>query len=397
MATFSSSFLGCKVSHTDVQELRDRLIVDGHVESEGAVDVAVVNTCCVTHEAVRKSRQEARRAARHARRVYVTGCAANLEGSFDGLPENVEVVRLTGERAARFVAGAVGSLGCVQADVGLGRVRAFVKIQDGCSFSCSFCVIPEVRGSSRSRAASAVLAEVERRVSQGHCEIVLTGINLGCYRDREAGYGLSRLVREVGAITGVERLRLSSIEVNHLTEDLVAAMRETPNVSPHLHVPLQSGDDGVLREMGRRYDVATYLRRVERARGFNLTTDVIVGFPSEDDAAFERTLVAVEEAGITKVHVFPYSPRPGTRTADDDRVPASVKKERSARLRALSAEACRRRWARKLGREETVLVDRPGRGYGDDYSPWLVEGPQGQFVHVRAHDVTEEGIVGLAA
>jgi threonylcarbamoyladenosine tRNA methylthiotransferase MtaB len=397
MATFSSSFLGCKVSHTDAQELRERLIAGGHVESEGAVDVAVVNTCCVTHEAVRKSRQEARRAARRARRVYVTGCAANLEGSFDGLPENVEVVRLPSERAARFVAGAVGPLGCVQADVGLGRVRAFVKIQDGCSFSCSFCVIPEVRGSSRSRAASAVLAEVERRVSQGHREIVLTGINLGCYRDGEAGYGLSRLVREVGTVSGVERLRLSSIEVNHLTEDLVAAMRETPSVSPHMHVPLQSGDDGVLKEMGRRYDVATYLRRVERTRGFNLTTDVIVGFPSEDDAAFERTLEAVREAGITKVHVFPYSPRPGTRTADDDRVPASVKKERSARLRALSAEACRRRWAGKLGREETVLVDRPGRGYGDDYSPWLVEGPQGQFVHVRAHDVTEEGIVGLAA
>jgi threonylcarbamoyladenosine tRNA methylthiotransferase MtaB len=397
MATFSSSFLGCKVSHTDAQELRERLIADGHAESEGAVDVAVVNTCCVTHEAVRKSRQEARRAARRARRVYVTGCAANLEGSFEGLPENVEVVRLASERAAHFVAGALGALGCVQADVGLGRVRAFVKIQDGCSFSCSFCVIPEVRGSSRSRAASAVLSEVERRVSQGHREIVLTGINLGCYRDRAAGYGLSQLVREVGAVSGVERLRLSSIEVNHLTDELVAAMRETPSVSPHLHVPLQSGDDGVLKEMGRRYDVATYLRRVERARGFNLTTDVIVGFPSEDDAAFERTLDAVEEAGITKVHVFPYSPRPGTRTADDDRVPASVKKERSARLRALSAEACRRRWAAKLGREETVLVDRPGRGYGDDYSPWLVEGPQGQFVQVRAHDVTEEGIVGLAA
>ena len=181
MATFSSSFLGCKVSHTDAQELRERLIADGHAESEGAVDVAVVNTCCVTHEAVRKSRQEARRAARRARRVYVTGCAASLEGSFDGLPENVEVVRLASERAAHFVAGAVGALGCVQADVGLGRVRAFVKIQDGCSFSCSFCVIPEVRGLSRSRAASAELSEVERRVSHGHREIVLTGINLGCY------------------------------------------------------------------------------------------------------------------------------------------------------------------------------------------------------------------------
>jgi threonylcarbamoyladenosine tRNA methylthiotransferase MtaB len=397
MATFSSSFLGCKISHTDAQELRERLIADGHVESEGAVDVALVNTCCVTHEAVRKSRQEARRAARRARRVYVTGCAANLEGSFEGLPENVEVVGLRSERAADFVAGAVGAIGCVRAAVGLDRVRAFVKIQDGCSFSCSFCVIPEVRGASRSRPAAAVLAEVGRRVAQGHREIVLTGINLGCYRDQDVGYGLERLVREIGAVAGVERLRLSSIEVNHLTDALVSAMRETPSVSPHLHVPLQSGDDRVLREMGRRYDVATYLRRLGRAAGFNLTTDVIVGFPTEDETAFERTLEVVEEAGITKVHVFPYSPRPGTRTADDDRVPAAVKKERSARLRALSAEACRRRWAGKLGREETVLVDRPGRGYGNDYSPWLVEGPQGDFVRARAQGVTAEGIVGLAA
>jgi len=397
MATFSSAFLGCKISHTDTQELRERLIADGHAEGRGAVDVAVVNTCCVTHEAVRKSRQEARRAARRARRVFVTGCAANLEGSFDGLPANVEVVRLPSEQAAGFVAGAVGAIGCVQVEAGLDRVRAFVKIQDGCSFSCSFCVIPRVRGSSRSRSAAAVLGEVARRVGQGHREIVLTGINLGCYRDREAGYDLPRLVREVGAVPGIERLRLSSIEVNHLNDALMAAMRETPAVSPHLHVPLQSGDDAVLRAMGRRYDAATYLRRIEKAAGFNLTTDVIVGFPSEDDAAFERTLWAVEEAGVTKVHVFPYSPRPGTRTADDDRVPPAVKKERSARLRALSAEACRRRWAGKLGSEETVLVDRPGRGYGDDYSPWLVEAPQGEFVRARAHDVTEEGVVGLAA
>jgi threonylcarbamoyladenosine tRNA methylthiotransferase MtaB len=397
MATFSSAFLGCKISHTDAQELRERLIAEGHVERQGAVDVAVVNTCCVTHEAVRKSRQQARRAARRARRVFVTGCAANLEGAFDGLPASVEVVRLPSELAVGSVAGAVGALGCVQADVGLERVRAFVKIQDGCSFSCSFCVIPHVRGSSRSRAAGAVLGEVARRVGQGHREIVLTGVNLGCYRDREAGFDLPRLVREVGSVPGVERLRLSSIEVNHLSDALVAAIRETPTVSPHLHVPLQSGDDGVLRAMGRRYDVATYLRRIEKAADFNLTTDVIVGFPTEDEAAFENTLWAVEEAGMTKVHVFPYSPRPGTRTADDDRVPRAVKKERSMRLRALSAEACRRRWAAKVGSEETVLVDRPGRGYGDDYSPWLVDAPQGEFVRVRAHDVSEEGIVGLAA
>ena len=162
MATFSSSFLGCKISHTDAQELRERLIADGHAEAEGAVDVAVVNTCCVTHEAVRKSRQEARRAARRASRVYVTGCAANLEGSFEGLPPNVEVVRRPSEQSAGFVAGAVGALGCVQADVGLDRVRAFVKIQDGCSFSCAFFVIPLVRGATRSRTSAAVLGEIGR-------------------------------------------------------------------------------------------------------------------------------------------------------------------------------------------------------------------------------------------
>ena len=397
MATFATTFLGCKVSYTDAQEIRELLAAGGHVEAEGDPEVAVVNTCCVTHEAVRKSRQEVRRAAHRAQRVYVTGCAANLPESFDDMPANVEVVRLPSERAAAFVSDSVGALGCVRADVGLERVRAFVKIQDGCSFSCAFCVIPRVRGRSRSRAAGAVLREVERRVDQGHREIVLTGINLGCYRDRAAGYDLARLLREVAAVPGVERLRLSSLEVNHLSESLVAAMRETANVSPHLHVPLQSGDDGVLGAMGRRYDVATYLRRVERAEGFNLTSDVIVGFPTEDDAAFERTLRAVEAAGITKVHVFPYSPRPGTRTASADPVPPAVKKERSARLRGLSAEACRRRWAGKLGGEETVLVDRPGRGYGDDYTPWLVDAPTGRFVRARAHEVTEEGIVGLAA
>jgi threonylcarbamoyladenosine tRNA methylthiotransferase MtaB len=396
MATFTVDFLGCKVSQTDVQEIRERLVADGHLESHGSADVVVVNTCCVTHEAVRKSRQAARRAARRAARVYVTGCGANLAGdAFAGLPENVTVVRLPGERAPDFVARDVGAIGCVQADVGLDRVRAFVKVQDGCSFSCAFCVIPQVRGASRSRAAEAVLAEVSRRVDQGHREVVLTGINLGCYRDRAAGFDLPRLVREVGTTPGLERLRLSSLEVNHLDERLIAALRETPAVSPHLHVPLQSGDDGVLKAMGRRYTSATYLRRVARAEGFNLTADVIVGFPAEDEAAFERTLEVVAEAGLTKVHVFPYSPRPGTRTAAADTVPAAVKKERSARLRALSAEACRRAWRTKVGGEDAVLVDRPGRGYGDDYTPWLVNAPVGGLVRARAVDVSEEGVVGV--
>ena len=202
-----------------------------------------------------------------------------------------------------------------------------------------------------------------------------------------------KLVREVGAVPGLARLRLSSIEVNHVDEELVDALRETPTVSRHLHVPLQSGDDAVLRAMARRYTVETYLRKLEPLADFNLTADVIVGFPAVDDAAFERTLETVREARLTKVHVFPYSPRPGTKTAGDDTVPPEVKKERSARLRALSDEACRARWAAKVGRDDVVLVDRAGRGYGADYSPWLVDARVGELVRVRGAAVTAEGIL----
>jgi threonylcarbamoyladenosine tRNA methylthiotransferase MtaB len=397
MATFGVRFLGCKVSHVDAHEIRERLLADGHVEREGVADVAVVNTCCVTHEAVSKSRKEAARAARTHRRVYVTGCAANLASdALAGLPDNVVVVARRSEETPELVARDVGAIGCVQADARLDRVRAFVKVQDGCSFGCVFCVIPLVRGPSRSRAAAAVLAEIRRRVAQGHREVVLTGINLGCYRDRVAGYDLPRLVREAGSVRGLRRLRLSSIEINHVSDALVAALLETRAASRHLHVPLQSGDDGVLRAMGRRYSAETYLRRLAPLQEeFNLTSDAIVGFPAEDERAFASTLSTAREAGLTKIHVFPYSPRPGTATAYDDPVPPQVKKERGARLRAASHEACLERWRTKVGREDVVLVDRPGRGYGDDYSPWLVDpaAPVGELVRVRGASVSDEGVL----
>jgi threonylcarbamoyladenosine tRNA methylthiotransferase MtaB len=397
MATFSVSFLGCKVSFADAQAVRERLLADGHTEVEGSADVAVVNTCCVTHEAVSKSRQAVSRASRTHGRVFATGCAANLQGALATTHENVTVVARPSEEMPAAVAGDVGAIGCVQADARLDRTRAFVKIQDGCSFSCAFCVIPLVRGGTRSRRAGAVLAEIRRRVAQGHREIVLTGVNLGCFRDREAGYTLPRLVREAGEVPGLERLRLSSIEINHVTRELVAALRETGCVSAHLHVPLQSGDDTVLRAMGRRYTVGQFLAKLEPLGAFNLTSDVIVGFPTEDDAAFENTLRVVERAGMTKVHVFPYSPRPGTATAAANAVPAEVKRERGARLRALSDELRRRRWQGKLGTIDRVLVDRPGRGYGDDYTPWLVEAQVGELVAARAVGLSEEGILAVAA
>jgi threonylcarbamoyladenosine tRNA methylthiotransferase MtaB len=398
MATFTTRFLGCKVSFADEQAIRERLLADGHTEVNEAADIVVINTCCVTNEAVSKSRQAAGQAARSHQRVYVTGCAANLPThAFAGMPDNVSVVARRSEDVPEAVADGVGALGCIQAEHRLDRVRAFVKIQDGCSFSCAFCVIPLVRGATRSRSAEAVLAEIRRRAAQGHREVVLTGVNLGCFRDRAAGLTLAGLIRAAGAIDGLERLRLSSIEVNHVTRDLVDALRETPIVSRHLHVPLQSGDDDVLRAMGRRYTIGQYRSRIEALEDFNLTSDVIVGFPTEDDRAFANTMAAVAELGITKVHVFPYSPRPGTRTAADDPVRPEVKKERSVLLRAASDAACRALWQRRVGSVDTVLVDRPRLGYADDYTPWLVDAPVGAMVHARAVGVSNEGVVAVVA
>ncbi len=394
MTTFSVRFLGCKVSYTDADALRERLLADGHEEtSAGEAEIALVNSCCVTREALGKSRQAAAKAARTHKHVYVTGCGANLEGAFAGLSENVTVLGGESADAPRRLADLVGRAGDALA-VRSKRVRAFVQIQDGCSFGCSYCVVPLVRGPARSKSAEAVLTDVRHRVEQGHKEVVLSGINLGCFHDSEAGVSLAALVREAGKTLGLERLRLSSIEINHVGAELIAAIRETPTACRHLHVPLQSGDDEILRAMKRHYDAATFLRRLEGLEDFNLTSDVIVGFPGEDEAAFQHTLDLIERAGITKVHVFPYSPRPGTATEDADDVPAAVKKERAARLRESSENACLSRWRGKIGVVENVFIDRPGRGYASDYTPWLVDGPLGEIVQAEAKNVTEQGIIG---
>jgi threonylcarbamoyladenosine tRNA methylthiotransferase MtaB len=381
VTSFATEFLGCKVSMTDAQQIRERLAEDGHREqAPDRARVRVVNTCCVTAEAVAKSRKAVRRAARTAERVYVTGCAAALEGAFSGLGERVTVISARSEQVADRVSTGVGALGCVGGEQPpFARTRAYVKIQDGCSFGCSYCVIPQVRGASRSRTADAVLREAERRAGQGHRELVLTGVNLGCFRDRAAGVDLAGLLEAVAAVPGVERVRLSSIEVNHLSDRLLRTIAATGGVARHLHVPMQSGSDDVLRAMRRRYDAAGFVAKMLRARelvdGVNLTTDVIVGHPSEDDAAFELTLRAVRAAGFTKVHVFPYSPRPGTRDAGDDAVPAADKRRRSQRLRRLSDAQGARHRAAKVGRRERVLVETgEGRGYCDDYTPFVVQG-----------------------
>jgi threonylcarbamoyladenosine tRNA methylthiotransferase MtaB len=409
VTTFSVEFLGCKVSQTDAQAMREALAEAGHVEAPLG-DVHVVNGCSVTHEAVRKTGQAARRAHRAgARTVLVTGCAANLGAlSSSALGPGIAVLPGRSEEMPAVVAGRLGATGCVGPPPGLDRTRAFVKVQDGCSFSCSFCVIPAVRGGSRSRTADAVLAEARRRAASGHRELVVTGVNLGLYRDPGSKARLPSLLRSLAEVEGVERIRLSSIEANHLTEDLADALAD-PVVCPHLHVPLQSGDDGVLRAMARRYDAAQYARRVERARArvphLNLTGDVIVGFPAEDERAFGRTLAFVEELGFSRLHVFPYSPRPGTVTADADPVSPAVKAERSRRLRALSDRLAHEHRRRLVGRRDEVLVERKGgdgrlHGYGRDYTPFVVDatGTQaGEVVSVVGYAAGEHAVQAMAA
>ena len=391
MSGFAAEFLGCKVSMTDAQEIREELVAAGHAEVESArAPLRIVNTCCVTAEAVAKSRKAVRRAARTAERVFVTGCGANLQGAaFEDVAANVTVVRGAPEAVPRIVAGWVGDLGCAGPRPAFPRTRAYVKIQDGCSFTCSYCVIPQVRGKSRSRRAADVLSDVARRARQGHREVVLTGINLGCFRDRAAGMRLPDLLARAAGVDGIDRVRLSSIEVNHVSGALLGAMAH-PGVARHLHVPMQSGDDGVLAAMRRRYTATAFLRAMGRARervpGVNLTTDVIVGHPAEDDAAFERTLAAVRAAGFTRVHVFPYSPRPGTADEASDPVPVAVKAERSRRLRELGERQARAHRRALRGTRQLVLVEtEAGRGYADDYTPLVVPGGRpGTMVEVVA-------------
>ena len=295
------------------------------------------------------------------------------------------------------MAGGVGAIGCVQADHRLDRVRAFVKIQDGCSFSCSFCVIPLVRGATRSRSADAVLADVRRRVSQGHREIVLTGVNLGCFRDRGARMSLAGLVRDAGSVPGVERLRLSSIEINHVDDALVAALRETPAVSRHLHVPLQSGDDRVLGDMRRRYSVSQYLAKLAPLRDFNLTTDVIVGFPTEDEAAFAATLRPSRRPGSARCTSFPTRRVLARRRPRPTRFPLRSNATGAPAFARIPTPPAERAGGGRVGTRTASSSTVTGLGYADDYTPWLVDAPVGAMVRARAVGVADEGVLAVVA
>jgi threonylcarbamoyladenosine tRNA methylthiotransferase MtaB len=417
--------LGCKVNQAEMVAVERLLrargveIVDGHAPA----DLVVVNTCTVTAIADRKSRQAVRRSRRNnpSARVLVTGCSvvvdpAMLEAAdpaallFDNeskgrmlaevamlldLPYDALLPTLSGVEQAIDEAAepaAEPSLGRAFDLAGEGsdadefettaaadRTRAFVKIQDGCSFHCTYCIIPKARGPERSIGANTVLADIRRSLAAGHREVVLTGINVGTYAD--AGLDLTGLVRRILSETGVERIRLSSIEPQHLTPELLDVWAGSEGrCLPHFHIPLQSGDDTILRRMGRRYDTASYAALAARVRqalpGAAIHADLIVGFPGEDEAAWDRTVVFLRSLDLAGIHVFRYSARPGTpATRMVGQVDSRTKKRRAAEALALAAEARARFARRQIGLEMRVLFEQPlpdGRWVGHAGSYVLV-------------------------
>jgi threonylcarbamoyladenosine tRNA methylthiotransferase MtaB len=424
---FAVKFLGCKVSHADAMLARSRLLAAGHEEvPEDAAELHVINTCCITGEAEAKSRQSVRRSLQSAREVYVGGCAVNLNAEqFVAIDPGVRAFTGTADDVAEAMAGALGACADLAHEPLVGRraaptpttttttasgrsaaarTRGFVKVQDGCDCHCAYCIIPTVRGGARSRPAAAVLGEVERRVAEGQPEMVMTGISVGDYRDPEAGLELGELMVAAAQVPGVQRVRLSSVEVIHVRDTLLDALAREPKVCPHLHVPMQSGDDRVLEAMGRHYTAAEYLQAIRELRAavpsVNVTTDIIVGFPNEDEAAFQRTLGLVREAQISRVHAFSYSPRPGTVAESlGDRVAPAEKKRRSRELRGLSEVSSRRHRAGKLAGCERVLVDKVAEtqcaGYTADYTRcYLPAGAAaaGETIEVHVHELHADGL-----
>jgi len=404
------SSLGCKLNQAEMDALAAQLAREGHqvVASPAGADLSILNTCAVTHVAAQKSRQALRRLHRDnpQARLVATGCYAELSpGELESLPGVERVVGNAGKAELATLLGLADMGRRLPVDgfppassAAMPRTRALVKIQDGCDNACTYCIIHVARGPQRSRPADEVVGEVRARLAAGHHEIVLTGVHVGAYgHDRQGGSGatpdLWGLVRRILDETDVPRLRLSSIEPWDLVPGPVAAQTlalwQDPRLCRHLHLPLQSGSDATLARMGRRYTAARFAELVEAARAaipdLAVTSDVIVGFPGETEADFAQSLDLVREMGLARVHVFPYSPRPGTPAARmPGQVPAQVRAERARHMREVAAEGGRAFRRRFVGRRVEVLWEssRPG----DGVAVW--SGLTDHYLRVEAADPT---------
>lgn len=407
--------LGCKVNRVESDGFEQLLQRAGFCPAgEGPAGLVVVNTCTVTGEAEKKTRKAVRQAVRNHPKalVVVTGCAAAIAPDvFKEMGNRVAVVpkaqvdmflRQLIPPCAIAEDATVGteecpSQGAPQAVAELSRTRRGVKVQDGCNNACTYCIVHVARGPARSRPAAEAVAEARALASAGVRELVLTGINLGSYRDGDIG--LASLLEQLLEATGAQgpegelptRLRLSSIEPCDVDDALVDLLTAADGrICRHLHLPLQSGSDRVLAEMGRPYDAEAYLELVERLRarvpGISLSTDIIVGFPGETEADFQATCDLARACGFSRIHVFPYSRRQGTPAAvRADQVPPEQVQRRAAQLRGLAAELRSADRARRSGTWELCLVEAPGRAMAESYHEVTVDerAEAGKLVSVR--------------
>lgn len=372
--------LGCRLNAFESEVMR------AHAEAAGLEDAVIVNTCAVTGEAVRQAAQTIRRLRRERprARIIVTGCAAQIEperfaalAEVDHVVGNEEKLRAATYRrlldpdtervavddimSVRETAGhLIGGFGT--------RARAYVQVQNGCDHRCTFCIIPFGRGPSRSVPAGEVVRQIQTLVERGYREVVLTGVDITSYgADLPGGGGLGRLVRQILRQTPrLERLRLSSIDQVEVDAELMAAIAEDERLMPHLHLSLQSGDDLVLKRMRRRHrrdEAIAFCREVRRLRpDMVFGADLIAGFPTESEAMFQSTLSIVEACGLTYLHVFPFSPRPGTPAARMPQVHREEVKARAARLRSQGEERLARHLGSQVGSVVEVLMEQDGIG-----------------------------------
>lgn len=371
--------LGCKVNLYESEYITDQFQKAGYeiVPFQEIADVYIINTCSVTNTSDVKSRKVIHQAIRRNPDACIVAIGCFIEANHDYHEDGVDILLgnankskvleyverywQTKQKANYFVTPIPEKFDDMTMSTFLGRTRAFIKIQDGCENFCSYCIIPYVRGKCRSKNFQTVLEEIQNYVQHGYKEVVLTGIHTGNY-GVDLGTDFAALLREIVKINGLVRLRISSIEITELTDEVLQIIRDNDVIVDHLHIPLQAGSDKILRLMNRKYDLAYFKQKMEQIReirpDISLTTDIIVGFPSETEEDFQDTLSFVREVQFSKVHVFPYSRRSGTVAADmAEQVPGDVKKERVRRLLALSKELETEYMKKFIGKTLPVLME----------------------------------------